>query len=131
MAVRKKQYYGIKFPFMSEDNENFYIDLNKDEVEYVRSQVYQLIFTPKGQRYRRPDYGTDFLKYVFNPNDSESWAVIKNEINDTVSRYIKGVSIEEISVYKKETEPYDTQVYVKFSVKRGYKPYEDKITVTL
>lgn len=131
MIVKKKQYYGIKFPFTNEDDENFYVDLNKDEVEYVRSQVYQLIFTPKGRRFRRPEYGTDFLKYIFNPNDSESWAVIKNEICDTVGRFVKGVSIEEITVSKNEKEPYDAYVYIKFLVKRGYKPYEDAITVTL
>ena len=53
--MAKEQKYGIKFPInvVSEDKTLF--DLNKTRAEMVKSQIMHLIFTPKGQRIRKPD----------------------------------------------------------------------------
>ena len=39
---------------MSEDKTLF--DLNKTRAEMIKSQIMHLIFTPKGQRIRKPDF---------------------------------------------------------------------------
>lgn len=131
--AKKKQYHGIKFPFRNEDREHYFVDLDKDDVGYVRSQVYHVIFTPKGQRIRRPDFGTNLREYVFNPNDNVSWDSVKEDVSETVARYVRGVTIENIDVYKDDEEGSGREMYVKinFSVKKGFYTYNDTITAKL
>ena len=73
MGTIKKQYYGIKFPFTDRNMEGFFVDLNSTIQDKVASEIAHVILTPKGTRLRRPEFGTDLLKYVFEPNDDMSW----------------------------------------------------------
>ena len=86
--MAKQQYFGIKYPFTSVDFQNFFIDVNSTPKDKVRSEVMHVIFTPKGQRIRMPDFGTDLIKYIFEVNDTESWQEVKNEISESVKRLI-------------------------------------------
>lgn len=45
--MTKKQYLGIRYPFTSQDFQNFYIDLNSSLKGKVKSQIMHVIFTPK------------------------------------------------------------------------------------
>ena len=84
-----KQYFDIKYPFTNDCIEKYEFDLNKSEKEKVASELLHLIFTPKGQRLRLPNYGTDLIKYIFEPNDSDAWKAIKGEISsqDYISQF--------------------------------------------
>ena len=70
--MTKKQYFGIKYPFMSDGFQNFYLDANETIQDKVRSQLMHIVFTPKGQRLRNPEFGTDLVKYIFEQDDSTS-----------------------------------------------------------
>ena len=63
MALTQK--YGIKYPFTNDNDDGTYIDLNKTFSDGIQSQVLHVIFTPKGQKLRDPDFGTDLIKYLF------------------------------------------------------------------
>ena len=89
------QRYGIKFPITILSSDNTLIDLNEEQSDEVYSQLIHLIFTPKGQRLRNPDFGTRLIQYIFNPNDSETWGDILMEIKETVSKYIPMCSIQQ------------------------------------
>ena len=78
--MAKKQFFGIKYPFQNETEGECFMDLNASFKEKVKSEILHVIFTPKGQRYRNPDFGTDLIKYLFEPNDEEVWSKIKSEI---------------------------------------------------
>ena len=66
----KTQKYGIKYPFTLDNEDGFYVDLNKTISDGVKSQLLHLIFTPKGQKLRDPNFGTDLIKFIFEPKDS-------------------------------------------------------------
>ena len=100
MAKEKK--YGIKFPInvVSEDNTLF--DLNKTRAEMIKSQIMHLIFTPKGQRLRNPNFGTRLIQFIFNPNDSTSFSDVVSEIKETISMWIPNCTIKDIDVAEAE-----------------------------
>ena len=66
MAVKK--YYGIKYPFSNDNDEEIYLDLDESYKDSIKSKVLHVLFTPKGQRLRDPNFGTDLIKYfIFSP----------------------------------------------------------------
>ena len=75
--------------FVAEDVENYFIDVNKTLKDKVRSILMHVIFTPKGQKLRDPEFGTDLIRYIFEPNDNISWEGIKAEITEIVNKYVQ------------------------------------------
>lgn len=105
-----QQFYGIKFPFTINNTYNYFIDMNPNIDEKVSSEIAHFILTPKRTRIRRPDFGTDLIKFIFEMNDPETWDSIKDEICKGVSRWVPSASINDINVYRDEAN--DNAVYV-------------------
>ena len=82
MINNRKQYYGIKFPFTSNNLDGFFLDLNEEVRDKVASELLHVILTPKRSRIRKPDFGTNLIKFVFNENDEMSWEEIKSEASE-------------------------------------------------
>jgi phage baseplate assembly protein W len=127
----KKQYFGIKYPFTSTDIENYFVDLNSSKKNKVRSQIMHVIFTPKGQRVRMPEFGTDLIKYIFEPNESNTWKSVKTEISEAVSRYVNNVSLNDIQVARSEENPNAIFVRIDYSVKEGNVITNDSIVTEI
>lgn len=108
-----KQYYGITFPFTIENDKGIMIDLNEGTLGTVRSKLYHLIFTPVGQRYRMPEFGTNLLKWIFEMQDSTSWGGVMGEIQSKVEKYVPEAKVNNISVEKDDNN--EDNVYVKLS----------------
>lgn len=111
MAI-KTQYFNIKYPFTHNNEDGFFIDLNRDLNDKVGSEIAHVILTPKRTRIRMPDFGTDLIKYIFNPNDTLSWGEVEEEIKTNVSKYVNNVSINKVNVVKSDN---DNAVYVDIS----------------
>lgn len=126
----RKQYFDIKYPFTDGGTQRYVFDVNETQKERVASEILHVIFTPKGQRLRSPLFGTDLIKYIFEPNDSMTWSSIMNEIKETVSRWVRGVTINKIDVMSTKD---GIEVYVKidYSVKDGNSVYDNKIVIQL
>jgi phage baseplate assembly protein W len=65
--------------------------------EALSSDLLLLLLTQKGERYYEPDYGTDLLKFIFEPNDNLTASDVEQEIKRTVSLYIPALTINSIS----------------------------------
>ncbi len=102
-----KKYYNIKFPFTNNNNDGSFIDLNNTLDDEVLSNMLHVILTPKNTRIRMPDFGTDLIKFIFEMNDQSSWVSIKNEIYDTVQKYVPNVTINDIAVLMNNEETID------------------------
>ena len=89
-----------------------------------------VLFTPKGSRLRSPEFGTDLIKYIFEPNDEESWNGVESEIRKTVSRWVRGVTVNSVSVMASE-DRMGTYVKVEYTVDRDGEEYSDKFIVEL
>lgn len=129
--MSKKQFYGIKYPFNNQDVENYFIDLNSSSKDYVRSILMHVIFTPKGQKLRDYEFGTNLIKFIFEPNDNVTWEAIKNEVSDVVSRYLKGVQINNIQVIQSDRDYSEIYVRIDYTVKNGFKTFDDSFVTKI
>ena len=125
----KKQYFGIKYPFLRDDFQKFYVDANGSTADKARSQLMHVVFTPKGQRLRSPEFGTDLIKYIFDPNEGTTWEAVKNEVSESVRRWINNVTLNNIQVVKNEEDESEIFVRLDYSVSEGNKITNDSIVV--
>ncbi len=129
--MAKKQLFGIKFPFQNESENNYFLDLNESYEEKVKGELVHLIFTPKGQRYRNPDFGTNLIKYMFEPNDSETWKGVQDEITSQVKKYLPNISFKNINLYRDEDNGNHLYANIEYSVIKGKFEKKDNITLRI
>lgn len=125
--MARQQLFGIKYPFTHDDYQNFFVDANTTEKDKVRSQIMHVIFTPKGQRIRMPEFGTDLIKYIFSPNDSESWESVKNEITSSVQRFVPNVILNDVRVVQSNDDRAEIFVRMDYTIKEGNRITKDSI----
>ena len=129
--MAKKQLFGIKFPFQNESENNYFLDLNESYEEKVKGELVHLIFTPKGQRYRNPDFGTNLIKYMFEPNDSETWKGVQDEITSQIKKYLPNISFKNINLYRDEDDGNHLYANIDYSVVKGNFEKKDNITLRI
>lgn len=131
MAKKTRQQYGIKFPFTNNSNNGYFLDTNLTVQSKIRSILMHIIFTPKGQRIRNPQFGTDLIKQIFEPNDSETWSQLQNSISNAITKYIPSVTLKGIEVLKNEDDIHEVYVKVSYSVKSGNTTFDDSIVTAV
>ena len=126
------QFYGIKYPFSEESERLTFFDLDETKSEGIRSKILHIIFTPKGQRLRRPDFGTNLLKFIFEPNDGETWDRIKEEIRQQISLYLPEVIFNDIAILRNTDDgEHSIFVQVDYSVQSNGEITENKTLVRI
>lgn len=120
-------YRGIKYPFTTKNDDNIFLDMNNNQDEELKSQLLHVILTPKGQRIRMPEFGTDVIRYIFDSNDSISWTDIKNDIQKNVSLYVPKANLINIEVLRKEDDGNGIFLALEYQVKRGGMVITEKI----
>lgn len=129
--MANKQYFGIKYPFRNEGVQNFYLDANESLSDKVKSQLIHIVFTPKGQRIRNPEFGTDLIKFIFSPSDGMTWEAVKTEISDSVTRWANNITLKNIEVVKNEDDEHEIYVRLDYSVTEGNKITNDSVVIEL
>lgn len=129
MAMTQK--YGIKYPFTSDNEDGTYLDLNDTFAEGVKSQVLHVVFTPKGQKLRDPDFGTNLIRYIYSPSDTITFNDVKTELTTQINKYVPSVEFRDVSIYNSETEEGGIIVIVEYGVKRGNKTEITTVAVKL
>ena len=129
--MAKVQQFGIKYPFLSEGFEHYYVDTNSSLKDKVRSQLMHIVFTPKNPRVRLPQFGTDLIKFIFEPNESITWEAVKNEVSDSVKRWASNIILNDIQVVKNEEDESEIYVRLDYSVSEGNKITNDSIVVQI
>lgn len=112
-----KKYYGIKYPFSSDNDDEIYMDLDETYKDSIKSKVLHVLFTPKGQRLRDPNFGTDLIKYLFEPADDNTFNRLKESIREDIKRYVPGVEFEDISIYYNDDN--SRVIVIHYSVTKG------------
>jgi len=130
-TMAKRQFLGIKFPFTKNDYQNFFVDVNMSDKDKTRSKIMHVIFTPKGQRIRNPEFGTDLIKYIFSPNDEETWEGVKSEIIESVHRWIPECIINNVRVVQSTDERAEIFVRIDYTISEGNKKISDSIITQL
>ena len=125
----KKQYYDIKFPFTANNLDGFFIDLNETLEDKKASEILHVLLTPKRSRLRKPNFGTDLIKYVFEQNDEMSWDSVREEIINSVNDYVYGVNLTSIEILQNE----DDAIFIdlKYTVSKGESSDNKELIVKL
>ena len=106
-------------------------DLSQSRAEQVKSEVMHLIFTPKGQKLRDPDFGTSLIDYVFGPKTDEMFSAVKSEITAQVGKYVPAAQFKDINIYTDETDEHGIIVSITYSVKIGNKTEDTTVAIKL
>jgi phage baseplate assembly protein W len=89
--------YNIKFPLRDDVSTNTFFQLSRVTKDAFSSNLILLLLTQRGERYYEPDYGTNLLKYIFEPNDSLTAVDVEQEIKRIVSLYIPSLTIDKVT----------------------------------
>ena len=131
MAIIKKQYYGIKFPFTISKQDGFFVDLNSDLKDKVASEIAHVILTQKGTRLKMPDFGTDLIKYIFEPSDTLEWNTVESEIRRAVGQYVSNATIQSVEVKRDESEDHSVYLDIMYAIKKGNKEENNRAVIKL
>lgn len=109
------KYININFPF-KDSSKGFFLDLNKDDSAAIKADLMHLILTRKGERLYLPDFGTNLMKYIFQPNDSGTQSEIKEEISQTVKKYLPNLQVNEVKIEQNSNSEYAVTVRIDYTV---------------
>lgn len=109
------KYINIHYPF-KDSSKGFFLDLNSDDQSAIKSDLMHLILTRKGQRLYNPDFGTDLLRYIFEPEDGFTLNQIKEEITNVVKKYLPKLQINNINVDQSTESEYAAVVRLDYII---------------
>jgi phage baseplate assembly protein W len=127
MATR---YININYPFKNSPK-GFFLDLNQDDNSAIKADLLHLLLTRKGQRLYNPDFGTDLLRYIFEPEDDLTLNVIKTEISTSVKKYIPNLSIDNLTVEQSTENDYAAVATISYTVTDNVFSTQDTIIINI
>jgi phage baseplate assembly protein W len=125
-----KKFINIAFPF-SESNRGDFVKLNDTDKDAIKSDLMHLLLTRKGERLYNPDFGTDFLRYIFELNDGVTHSELKTHINDVVKKYLPKLRVNAIEVNQSDISEYTVNVRVDYTVSDDFFEENDFIILQL
>lgn len=129
MAENSK-FINIDFPFQ-ESKEGFFLNLNNVDSKAIRADLMHLLLTRKGERLYNPEFGTDLMRFIFEPNDSLTYSDIKLDIQTTVKKYIPSLNVDNITVTPNSENEYKADVRIDYTITDDVFKETDFIIITL
>jgi len=112
--------YNIKFPTLDDTQLGYGYKMNSTTRDGLVSNLYLLLLTQKGERYYMPEFGTDLLKYIFEPNDNITIKDIEKSLKSDVEKFLPEVSINSFNIVDNEDGTINENkitVFVEFRIK--------------
>ena len=109
------KYININYPF-KDSEKGFFLDLNSDDRAAIKADLMHLILTRKGQRLYNPEFGTDLLRFIFQPEDGLTFSQIKEEIITVVKRYLPKLNITDVLVEESMENEYAAIVRIDYTI---------------
>jgi uncharacterized protein len=126
--MAKTRYINIDFPF-KDSKKGFYLKLNQTDRDSIRADLLHLLLTNKGERLYLPDFGSDLKKFIFEPNDDITHEEIRENLNDTIKKYIPNLIINSI-IFKNNDVEESIVVELTFTVTEDSFTSTDTVTLT-
>lgn len=117
--MAKIQYSGIHYPFTSTGLTKTFVDLDSDPQKAMQSDIMHVIFTPKNQRIRNPEFGTNLIRYIFNPNDNDTWSDVKSEIKTAIAQFVPNVTLTDLNIYANGGDGHGLVAEISYTVNEG------------
>jgi hypothetical protein len=124
------KFININYPFKN-SSQGFYLDLNADSNSAIKADLMHLILTRKGQRLYDPNFGTDLLKFIFEPEDGLTLNNLKQEITDTVKQYLPKLQVNNVSVTQSSESDYAAVVRIDYTVTDDVFTFTDFVIINI
>jgi phage baseplate assembly protein W len=92
---------GIKYP-INEDTANGYFS-KQSGLDLIRNNLKILLKTIRGERFMLPEYGCNLKNYLMEPLDETTFNLVKEDIQNSIRKYLDGVNILKLQVVGTET----------------------------
>jgi len=106
---------GVKFPF----NGPGIFQKTYTTIDQASTNVKSLLLTRKGERYEQPNFGTDLLNILFEPNVSELKNFITDTITNAVDYWLPYIDVTKLEIVTMEDDPtllHDIKISIAFTV---------------
>ena len=101
MSQFPKDFLGIGWKFPPGLDNNFMFKKSQYE-EDIKEAIWIILFTSKGERIMRPDFGCDIHNFVFENISSAVLELIKQSITDALLMWEPRITLLEINVSIKD-----------------------------
>jgi len=128
--MAKGKYININYPF-KDSTKGFFLDLNSNDKDAIKADLMHLILTRKGQRLYLPDFGTDLLKFIFEPNESMTHMGIEEEIKTVVKKYLPNLNLVNFSVDESSESEYAAIVTIEYTITDGVFTESDIVKINI
>jgi phage baseplate assembly protein W len=109
------RYININYPFKDSDK-GFFLDLTSTDEKAIKADLMHLILTRKGQRLYNPGFGTDLMRFIFEPNDNLSLSQVKEEIKTVVKKYLPKLQINDVTVDQSTESEYAAVIRIDYTI---------------
>ena len=124
------RFININFPF-KDSKQGFFLDLNNTDNEAIKADLLHLLLTRKGQRLYLPDFGTDLLKFIFEPEDGITFEAIKTDISNEIQKYLPNLQMDNLVVEQSPDSEYAVVVTIQYTITDGVFETSDILTINL
>ena len=118
---------GITFPYQ-EDLSGKFLKMNQTDKEELKSKIALLITTPKNQRLYKPDYGLNLEQFLFLPMDDMTYNQVRQEVINTVEKYLTQVKIENVQTDVNESQNL-IGIQIRYSITDGILKDNDELKI--
>ena len=109
------KYININYPFR-DSRKGFFLDMNDEDSTAIKADLLHLILTKKGERLYNPNFGTDLIKFIFEPEDGMTLNGIKEEITSAIKTYLPKLQLNEILIEPSSESEYAAVVTIQYTI---------------
>lgn len=124
------KYININYPFRNSDK-GFFLDLNDTDSAAIKADLLHILLTRRNQRLYNPNFGTDLLKFIFEPKDGQTLEELKLEVETSIKAYLPNLSINGLTVTESEDEEYLAIVTLNYTVTNNVFSTTDTVTINI
>jgi phage baseplate assembly protein W len=124
------KYININYPF-KDSKKGFFLDMNNEDSQAIKADLLHLILTRKGQRLYNPNFGTDLIKFIFEPEDGMTLNGIKEEITSVIKTYLPKLQLNEILIEPSTESEYAAVVTIQYTITDDVFSTKDIVVVKL
>lgn len=121
---------GIDFPFR-ESPKGYYLNMTTTDADEVRASLMHLLLTNKGERFMMPEFGSDLIKYIFEPINTKTITDLKLEISDSIKKFIPNLQLDDIVIEGSDLSDYMALVTIKYTVTDGMYSQSDELKINV
>lgn len=89
---------NFAFPLQDDVENNRYLRMNTLTKDAIKSDLFLLLLTNKGERWFNPEYGSDLRKFLFEPDDHINEADIKESLRKSVETHLPNITVGSVEI---------------------------------